>query len=151
MCTYQWVVNNGQVLSIPSVLAINHVTRYCEGVLQDMRLCMLLNSSDHIPLLHKSLAICILFNYWAYMHICVYMQIGNLEDYYHFELPVSGSQNETAARRSINPTSGTGLRPEITQAIKTEENVCHYLANLRDQNSPVCLHITQFKPNTTSL
>jgi len=63
MCTYQWVVNNGQVLSIPSVLAINHVTRYCEGVLQGMRVCMLLNSSDHIPLLHKALAICILFNY----------------------------------------------------------------------------------------
>lgn len=82
------------------------------------------------------------------MHICVYTQIGNLEGYYHFELPVSGSEYETAARRSINPTSGTGLRPEITQAIKNEENVCHYLANLQDQNSPVCLHITQFKPNT---
>jgi len=62
----------------------------------------------------------------VFLRICVYIQIGNLEGYYHFKLPVSGSRNETAARRSINPVSGTGRRPELTQALESEENVCPY-------------------------
>jgi len=55
-----------------------------------------------------------------------YMQIGNLEGYYHFELvlSVNRSEHETVERRSINPISGTGLRSDLTQAFQSEENVC---------------------------